>query len=179
MSEDKMLAPKSDAAKPEKPKPAAADKPAPATTDKPERFIPAAESRFMTSVEYKAPLVWYCPEAGTPLEHLLRPEYWASIKQLRTNAHIYVDAEDGSYWAELKVLKVGQGFAKVMVLRHVDLADAGADPSIADGYDIQFRGPIVKHRVVRLKDNHVLKQGLDTEEDARAWLRDHKKMLAA
>lgn len=154
-----------------------ADAPAPA--EKPERFVPASESRFMTSVEYKAPLVWYCPEAGTPFEHLLRPEYWASIKLLRTNAHVYVDAEDGSYFAELKVLKVGQGYAKVHVLRHEELAVATADPSIPDGYEIQFRGPIVKHRVVRLKDSHVLKQGLDTEDDARDWLRQHKRMLAA
>lgn len=143
-----------------------------------ERFVPAAESRFMTSAEYKAPIVWYCPEAGTPFEHLLRPEYWASIKQLRTNAHIYVDAEDGSYWAELKVLKIGQGYAKVMKLRHVELTAAGPDPTVPDGYEIQFRGPITKHRVIRLKDGHVLKQGLDTEDDARMWLRDHKKLLA-
>lgn len=144
-----------------------------------ERFIPASESRFMTSAEYKAPIVWYCPEAGTPYEHLLRPEYWASIKGLRANAHIYVDAEDGTYWAELKVIKVGQGFAKVVEFRHIELAAASADPSVPDGYEIQFRGPLVKNRIVRLKDGHVLKQGLDSEEEARLWLRDHKKMLAA
>lgn len=152
---------------------------APKPEDRPERFIAASESRFMTSAEYKAPIVWYCPEADTPFEHLLRPEYWASIKQLRTNAHIYVDAEDGSYWAELKVLKTGQGYAKVMVFRHVALNAATADPVLPDGYEIQFRGPIVKHRIVRLKDGHVLRQGLDTEEEARTWLRDHKRMLAA
>lgn len=143
-----------------------------------ERFVPASESRFMTSVEYKSPLVWYCPEIDTPLEHLLRPEYWANIKQLRTNAHIYVDAEDGSWWAELKVIKVAQGYAKVHLLRHIELAAASADPSVPDGYEIQFRGQIVKHRVVRLKDGHVLKQGLDSEDDARQWLRDYKRMLA-
>lgn len=166
--------------KPEiKPTEAKADGPKPGqfVQEAKENFTPASESRFMTSAEYKAPIVWYCPEAGTPFEHLLRPEYWASIKKLQTNAHIYVDAEDGSYWAELKVLKVGQGYAKVMALRHVELSAAGADPTVPDGYEIQFRGPIVKHRVIRLKDGHVLKQGLDTEDEARAWLRDHKRLL--
>jgi hypothetical protein len=156
-----------------KPKPDAAPPP-----EKPERFIPASESRFMTSAEYKAPIVYYQPESDTPFEHLLRPEYWANIKRLHTNVHIYVDAEDGSYWAELKVLKVGQGYAQVMVFRHVVLAAPGPDPMTPDGYEIQFRGPIVKHRVLRLKDGHVLKQALDSEEDARDWLRDYKKMLA-
>ena len=168
---------KTDKADAAKTKPAAAA--VAAKPDAPERFIPASESRFMTSVEYKSPLVWYCPEAGTPFEHLLRPEYWASIKKMPVNAHVYVDAEDASYWAELKVLKTGQGFAKVMVLRHIALADAGADPAIADGYEIQFRGPILQHRVVRLKDGQVVKQGLTTHDDAVAWLRDHKRMLAA
>lgn len=147
---------------------------------KPANWTPSSEARFMTSVEFKAPQVWYCPEAGTPFEHLLIPDYWANLsKRLVHNAHIHVDAEDGSYYAELKVLKVGQGFAKVFVLRHVALADAGADPTVTEGYEIQFRGPIMKHRVVRLKDNVVLKSGLDSWDDAAAWLRDHKKMLAA
>jgi hypothetical protein len=140
-------------------------------------FVPASEARFMTSVEYKSPLCWYCPVVGTPFEHLLRPEYWASIKKLPINAHVYIDTEDCSYWAELKVLKVGQGFAKVFVLRHIELTAAGADPQVIDGYDIQWTGPIDKHRVLRTKDGHVLKQGLDTWDDASAWLRDYKKML--
>ena len=161
---------------------------APADAAKPGQFVkekdgpgfPAlAEARFMTSNEYKAPHCWACPDAGTPFTELLKPAYWANIKKLPTNAHIHVDAEDGSYYAELKVLKVGQGFAKVFVLRHVELEEAGADPAVTDGYEIQFRGPIVKHRVVRLKDGHVLKDKLDTWDDANGWLRDHKRMLAA
>lgn len=159
-----------------KPKPVAAA----AAPDKPERFTPASESRFMTSVEFKAPQVWYCPEHGTPLAHLLRPEYWASLsRKLPVNAHIHVDAEDGSYYAELKVLKVGQGYAVVMPLRHIEISADVRTPEVEDGYEIQWRGQIVKHRVVRKKDGHVLKQGLDTADDAAAWLRDHKKALAA
>lgn len=138
-----------------------------------------AEARFMTSNEYKAPHCWACPAAGTPYSELLKPEYWANIKKLPVNAHIHVDAEDGSYYAELKVLKVGQGYAIVMPLRHVELAQAGAGPAVPDGFEVQFLGPIKQHRVVRLKDGHVLKDGLPTEDAARDWLRDHKRMLAA
>lgn len=140
-------------------------------------FPALSEASFMTSNEYKAPHCWACPAAGTPFSELLKPEYWANIKKLPVNAHVHVDAEDGSYYAELKVLKVGQGYAMVMPLRHVELAKAGAAPVVADGYDVQFLGPIKQFRAVRLKDGHVLKDGLPTEEAARDWLRDYKRTL--
>lgn len=154
-------------------------KPDAAVPAKPERFIAASESRFASSAEFTFPQVSYIPEAGTPLEHLLRPEYWANIKKLHAGCRIWVFAEDESFWAELLVRKVGQGYAKVQVLRDGKLEQPSADPKLTDGYDIEYRGPIVKHRVVRKKDGAVLKQGLDTFEDAVAWLRDHKRMLAA
>lgn len=168
----------SDPKKPVPPAPAATH-PAPA----PARFIAAAESRFASSAEFKEPTVWYCPEAGTPFEHLLQPEYWASIRRLHAGCHIYVHAEDGSYWAHLFVDRVGQGYADVLVFDFKDLPALRADrpkraSSSADGYEIEFRGPITKWRVVRTKDHHELKRGLDTEDEARLWLRDHKRMLA-
>lgn len=179
ITDAKAAAAASDAAKPKteaRAKPELKAAPAPA---KPERFIAASESRFATSVEFTFPMVSYIPEAGTPLEHVLRPEYWASIRQLKAGCRVWVFAEDEAYYAELLVRKVGQGFAKMQLLRSGELDAASADPALTDGYDIQYRGPVVKHRVVRLKDGHVLKQGLDTFEDASAWLRDHKRMLAA
>jgi hypothetical protein len=145
----------------------------------PERYVPAAEARFSTSAEFTFPQVSYIPAAGTPLEHLMRPEYWANVKQLKAGCRIWVFAEDESYWAELLVRRVGQGYAKVQTLRSGRLDEGGEAPQLADGYDIQFRGPVVKHRIVRMKDGHVLKSGLDSYEDAAAWLRDHKRMLAA
>ena len=167
---------------------AAKAKPAEAEGPKPGQFVkekeapssPAlAEAAFMTSNEYKAPHCWACPAAGTPYAEILKPEYWANIKKLPINAHIHVDSEDGSYYAELKLLKVAQGYAIVMPLRHVVLDRAGSAPVVADGFDVQFLGPIKMFRVVRLKDGHVLKDGLATEDAARDWLRDHKRMLAA
>jgi hypothetical protein len=153
------------------------NKPA-AAESKPERFVPASESRFDTSVEFRFPHASYVPEAGTPLEHVLRPEYWANIKKLHAGCRVFVYAEDEAWCAELIVRKVGQGYAKVQVLHKHVLEQPTADPKLLDGYDIQYRGPIVKHRIVRLKDGNVLKQSLDSFEEAQAWLRDYKRMLA-
>lgn len=152
-----------------------ADKP----EDKPERFIPASEARFSTSVDFTFPMVSYTPVAGTPLKHLLRPEYWASLKKLHAGCRVWIYPEDESYWAELLVRKVGQGYAKMQLLRSGDLDQPTVDPAVTDGYDIEFRGPIVKHRIVRKKDGHVVKQNLDTFEEAMAYLRDYKRMLSA
>ncbi len=117
----------------------------------------------------------------------MRPEYWASlsINRLKAGCHIEVLAEDNSYWAHLYVDKVGQGYAQVLVFMHKDLvalrnerAAAYGDPSRQpDAYLVEHCGPITKWRVVRSKDAHVLKDRLDTEEEARGWLKDHKRML--
>lgn len=163
-----------------KSKPADDKKPDGAATAAPDApFVPAAESRFSTSADFIAPMTAYVPATGTPLEHLMRPEYWASIKQLKAGCRIWVIAEDESYWAELLVRKVGQGYAKVQALRSGALQEPVVELPEGEGYEIQFRGAIIKHRVVRLSDKQVLKQGLDTYEEAAAWLRDHKRMLAA
>lgn len=165
--------------KPETKTEAAGPKPGQFVQESTERFVPASESRFMASSEYGSPETSYIPESGTPAEHLLRPEYWASIKALRTNVRIWVTAEDGAYVGMLLVQKAAQGYAIVCWLPGYPFVppSVGANLAVADGYDIQHRGLIVKWRIVRLKDGHVLKQGLDTEDEARAWLRDHKRLL--
>lgn len=157
---------------------AAASMPAKAF-DKPKRFTPASESRFDTSADFKFPLTSYIVEAGTPLAEVMKPEYWANITLLRAGCRIWVYAEDESFWAELFVRRVGQGYALVHELRSGQLGARADAPTPTEGYEIQFRGPVVKHRVVRKSDGHVLKQGLDSEEDARLWLREHKRVMAA
>lgn len=165
----------------DKPAAPAADAAAAAVPAKPVPvpFVAASESRFQNSVDFTFPTVSYIPVAGTPLEHLLQPEYWANIRALKAGCRVWVVAEDEAYYAELMVRRVGQGYAKMQLLRGGELDKPAADLPENAGYEIQFRGQIVKHRVVRLKDGHVLKQGLDTNEEALAWLRDHKRMLAA
>jgi EAL domain-containing protein (putative c-di-GMP-specific phosphodiesterase class I) len=87
--------------------------------------------------------------------------------------------EDESWWAELLVRQVGQGFAKVALLRKGELDAIDIDPQIAKDFNIEYRGAVKKHRVVRIADGHVLKEGLPTVEDAQAWIRDHRRVLAA
>lgn len=151
---------------------------APAPAEK-ERFIPAMESRFATSAEFTFPLSSYIPIAGTPFEHVLRPEYWANLKALKPCVRIFVMPEDEKWWAELLVRRTGQGFASVQVLHKGELEQVAYDPKLTKEYDIEFVGPVLKHRVVRKSDGHVLKDRLETPEAAQAWLRDHLRAIAA
>lgn len=126
------------------------------------------------------------PEAGTPFEDILKPEYWAHVAQsLRPWARIEVRAEDGSYFAELLVVNCGRLWAKVAVLRKVDLGDmaseavpANPDPS----FSVMWRGPHAKHAVMRLGKaggKEVLREGFETKDEAATWMADHIKALAA
>lgn len=151
----------------------------------PERFLPASESRFHTSVEFRFPVTSYVPQSGTPFDHLLRPEYWANIKRLQAGCEIVVVAEDNSYRARLYVDRVGQGYAIVLPLEVHNLTELRRDavkPEVTGegkAYAIEHCGPVTKWRVVRSRDGHVLKDKLDTEHDAQSWLRDYVKAVAA
>lgn len=143
-------------------------------------FTPALESTMAPSVDFVSPTVHHTAPAGTPFSHVLKPEYWASCtKYLRTGCKIEVIPEDAGWLATLYVLRVGQGYAAVQKLTHIELDGARAQPQAPQGYEVQWRGSVIKHRVVRLKDGAVLKQGLDTLEEAHKWLSDHRRMMAA
>lgn len=167
---------------------AAVKEPAPAeakASPLPDRFVPASEQRFATSSEFRFPLTSYVPVAGTPFEHLLRPEYWANLKRLQAGCEIKVVAEDNSYYARLYVDRVGQGYAQVLTLEYFDLTElrskAVKPQASAEGtvYNIEHCGPVTKWRVVRVRDGHVLKDKLETDHDAQGWLRDYKRAVAA
>lgn len=143
------------------------------------RVIPASESRFQSSADFASPLASYAPEAGTELEQVLDPAYWANITQLKPGVRIWVMPDDERWYAELLVRQAGQGFAKVHVLRKGELDAIEIDPKLSADFDIEWRGARIKHRIVRKKDAKVMKEGLATAEDAQAWIRDHARAVAA
>jgi len=135
-------------------------------------------SRFNLA-EHKRNIFHVVPEDGVTLEDVLEPSFWAHISnRLRPTDRIEVYAEDGSYFAELIVREAGHLFAKVQVLRKVDLEGetSGAVASVS-GHDVAWKGPHHKWAVVRGKD--VIQGGFDTKEGGFAWLASNSKSLAA
>lgn len=127
--------------------------------------------------------VWdVVPEANTPFEALIEPQYWAHVSaKMRPWDHIEVRSEDGSYFAELLVQDAGRLFAKVAVLRKHDLRaiDVGEADAVSTGHEIKHAGPYAKWRVIRLADKSMLKDKFETKGAAQSWLAEHLKGLAA
>lgn len=116
---------------------------------------------------------------GTSVDDLKRPEFWCHVaNKLRQTDVIEVLPEDGSFFAELLVLKTGIGFAKVMLLRHVDLEGQETDGD-SDLVHVQWKGPHRKHSVIRKSDGEILRDGFATKADAEIFARDYERTVAA
>lgn len=126
--------------------------------------------------------VWYVtPEHGTPVEALLEPQFWAHVSaKMKPRDRIEVDAEDGSYFIELRVEDAGRLYAKVVVLRRVDFspAEVTAESETVE-YKVMWAGPHAKWRIVRAKDKGLVKDGLETRTAAEQYLVSHAKAMAA
>lgn len=109
------------------------------------------------------------------VEELLNPDYWVHVsKNFKAGDRIEAIPEDRHYFAELFVLAASKNFIKVILLRaHVLIADP--KPVEEEGYTIKFAGR-AKWRVIQGKK--VLKEGLDSKEEAEKWLKEHKKEMA-
>lgn len=110
-------------------------------------------------------------EQGVTLEYLKDPAYWANFGHMMSPWDIIqARTDDGTLWAELLVLSCGRAWARVHVLRHVDLTTADVDQSSAatqTSYKYAFRGPR-KHSIVR-SDGEVMVEGKETKAEALAW----------
>lgn len=120
------------------------------------------------------------PASGTPFEDLLRPEFWANITRMKAGDIIEVRPEDNSYFAELYVLKRERNSATVAVIREpVPLVSAFKPLPGEVRFKIEFAGSHGKWRVVRLSDNAAMRDRFENEADARKWLADYERLVAA
>lgn len=119
------------------------------------------------------------PEAGTPIEVVLSPDYWSTVAMNMTPwDRIEVRAEDGAYYAELLVLSCDRNWAKVKLLSKHSLTaeDTIPDPGVQTHHQIKWRGPHHKWSVVRNSDNAVLKDKMEKGE-ANTWLMEYLKAM--
>ena len=123
--------------------------------------------------------VWFVtPEMGVGPEQITDPGYWNHVAaQLRQGDRIEVFPDDGTYYAELLVLFAEGSWAKVKALRVEKLTESIDPPKLVEGYDIKHGGPQLKWRVIRIEDKAVVKEGLNTREEASAWVREHVAAL--
>jgi hypothetical protein len=162
------------AAKPE-PKEKPAEKPA----EEARRVVPLSVTRWQLG-EFMNARHSVSPSSGTPFEDVLRPEFWANIVRMAPGDIIEIRPEDQSYYAELYVLKRDRTSATVAVIRPpVPLEPAFKPLPGIINFRVEFAGSHGKWRVLRISDNVVMRDRFGTEGEARKWLAEYERMIAA
>lgn len=121
-------------------------------------------------------------ELGVTPEDLLKPSYWAHVSpKFKPLDTVEARAEDGSFYAQLIVRDRGRNWAKVAFLPGYPLmfSDIVDVPTmdVAGEYEVVWKGPQYKFRVMRKSDNHIMKEGFTDKESARKWVLEHLKSL--
>lgn len=113
-------------------------------------------------------------ESNTTLDDVLKPEFLSNVAaKLRPYDRVRVRVDSGEWYAELLVLSCGRVWSKLAVIFHLELADKDIEElegGLLDQYIIQFRGPHLKHCVVRKLDKEPIKEQCASKQEAQAWL---------
>ncbi len=120
-------------------------------------------------------------ESNTTIEDVQTPEFWAHIsQQLRPYDDIRIVTDDGSWYADVFVLVAARNWARVKVKYFAQLTTSDVDQSQAEKIDthrVEYKGPHRKWSVIRNQDDAYLKDGMQTQGEAAAWLKEHLKAL--
>lgn len=118
------------------------------------------------------------PEPGTEIKTLLEPSFWAHVApKLRPYTEITAVPDDNAWYARFLVLFATSNEAKVVLIAEAQLESfEPSDPE--DEYEIKWRGG-AKFGVIKKADGEVVKDGFPNKEEARAFLTQHAKSLAA
>ncbi len=118
---------------------------------------------------------------GTPKEALTNETFWANNARLM---NIYDRVEviplDGSWFAELLVLDKSDHWARLTILRFVELETVVVSDDIPSGYSIKWKGPVLRWVILRDADSKPMTaKKMQTKAEAIEWLQDHMRSKAA
>jgi len=117
------------------------------------------------------------PKAGTPIENLLRKEYWCNVAQrMKGGDTVIVYPRDGAYYAELIVWDAGQNWANVTAKGYMPRPEFEAVAGVASDFEIAsdpIDGIVVKRKSTGAK----VKGNFPNHADAQRWIMDHQRAL--
>lgn len=133
---------------------------------KPLKKEQAEYTRIIWSVE---------PENTVEVEDMLKPDFWAHIsREMRSGHRIEVMPPDKHYFAEFFVMAASINWAKVILLRKVDLIGKDDDTEVS-GFSVEWAGPTDKWRVKNGLE--VISKGHQDKEAASQALNEHLKII--
>ena len=114
------------------------------------------------------------------LDQAMTPEYLAHVaSRLRPFDRICFMAEDGSYFADTVVVHARPGAAVLRLVQKVDMIAADESAAVATSMvKVEWRGPRGKWTIIRTSDNHVIKNGIGDENDARREASEYERNYA-
>ena len=115
--------------------------------------------------------------SGTRFEEVLEESFWAHVSsKMRPRDRIEILTEDCTWFAELFITAASANWAKVSVLRFVELNETPVAPTIAteDGFSVRWGGPKNKFQVVRSSDKEIVVSGIETKPLAQDWITAHE-----
>jgi hypothetical protein len=116
--------------------------------------------------------------AGTTLEDVLTPEFWSNHAQrLKRGAIIEVLSEDNALDCELRVLKTGQTFAHVRLLRNYTEDGERAAADVHEDVKVNYGGKQDRWRIIHRGE--VVQAGLESKTDAEKAADDYRRSIAA
>lgn len=132
----------------------------------------------LSVADYKRTLWFVTSSEGVTVEHVLEPEYWAHVAQrMKPFDRIELVSYDGTWMVDLLVITTGKTAAKVIKLHEYTLDGTYADlSSVNRTHEIKHRGPR-KWSIIRISDGAVVKENIDTRDDAERELADYMKAL--
>lgn len=119
-------------------------------------------------------------EAGTDRATIFEPTFWAHVAaKLRPLDRLEIMDDEGSWLTMLIVRAVGRQEAVVTELWSANLSGAAAATHVSVEFEAKWRGHKYKWSAVRLSDKAVMREDMETREEAEAYIRSHLKALAA
>jgi hypothetical protein len=120
------------------------------------------------------------PRTGDGPKDLLDPKYWVHVaRNLKPGDKIEVLSEAREWYAEAVVLSAGQFGAKVAFTLDPIRLENSAETEEPEGYEVKWAGPSVKWRVIRKSDGQIVREDLQSREEAATWIKSHAKAMAA
>ena len=144
---------------------------------KQEREAPMVPPNRCQMAEHGRNIFLITAETGEFPGDFLQPEFYAHVaKDMRPMDHVEIRTDDGTYWAELLVTEAAANWAKVHLLREAKLQPAGDQPT-DKRFRIEWKGPHLKHCVIRAKDSSVIHSGDALRKDSMTWLEDYTRNI--
>jgi len=140
----------------------------------------------LREAEYRRTIWELTADRSVDPKALLQPTFWAHVAgRLKIGDRIEVTAFDGSWLTELIVRSkpIGRATEATVVplrfhdLNKLDQETKGAADSVV--YEAAWKGPTLKHCVIRVADKAVVADKLDTKEQALDWIKNPPQQAQA